>query len=725
VSKKLLETWAQEMAGKYTLIEGQEELESSTGQGRARYSSLTLERILNGEAIDTPQLLLIRPGESREDAASRFLTEIKHPLVRHRLAMFRGLLLELIEQWGKPDLTVVEAIRSLAMGKKTKAKYLKELKEKRDDREHAYKELRKEKQSTSKQAILRYRLWRETNSFCPFCGKPIDQAAIHNGDADISHIYPRSRIECNEFFNLTIAHAHCNRMEMENKIPRLAFADCWPEIEARARSYFKRPDQQRKLQLFLCETNEEAEKLVASKSSLVQTAYIAKMIRRLCLIELGWTGADGRDPSDALGNIPSRAFAATNGALTSRLREAWGLDEILHPKAPVYSDEHWATLTDEQKAEHKATVKGRFAKNRGDLRHHAIDAMVISCTLPWFAYRVVDVRDTETDEPAWWQLDGSTRRVRALHPLYGDSGQFKRHVTDWIARLDIRHHVSRSRHQRAYDTTIYGRPKKKDRSGKLVPIPDCYVSREPITSLKPDDLKSPRTYKTKVYPQELGDYLATAWENFCRDEPNWEKQLKENDDRLPEAFQKRLCFSAFQRWRESDRESFVWPETVKIPIKRVGYIGVEDDNAVAPASPGTHGYVARGSFREVRLHPSEDGKTIVPVFVPFWRLDKPIPKSPIKESSKPVATIFRGQLLRIINSPGRNTPVGLYRVASTMQKNIQLLPVHLADRKDSLKASGFLENGVNVSWDTFIKAAGYELPHPPSAQSQSAGAAEA
>jgi hypothetical protein len=213
----------------------------------------------------------------------------------------------------------------------------------------------------------------------------------------------------------------------------------------------------------------------------------------------------------------------------------------------------------------------------------------------------------------------------------------------------------------------------------------------------------------------LGDYLASAWEKYCETEPEWEKQIKANNKCLPEAFQKRLCFSDFQQWRADGAPAFIWPKQVKIPIKRVGYIGVEDDSAVAPASPGTKGFVARGSFREVRLHPSEDGKSLVPVFVPLWRLDKPIPKAPIKTDSESVAVIRRGQTVEIKNSPGRNTPVGKYRVASTMQQNIKLLPVYLADIKEALKASGFLENGVNISWDTFIKSAGYELSQLPDA----------
>ncbi|MCO5051388.1 MAG: hypothetical protein M9920_03710 [Verrucomicrobiae bacterium] len=429
-------------------------------------------------------------------------------------------------------------------------------------------------------------------------------------------------------------------------------------------------------------------------------------IRHIALTQLGWLGEDGRDPTPEKLN-PALGFQVTNGQLTSRLRKAWGLNQILHP---LPNGTRWDELSE---AEQKQFTE----KNRGDLRHHALDAMVIACTLPWLAHRTHGAKD-QFGRHGWWTQD-EKQRSKAANPIFPKEGQMHEAVKKEIEKVVVRHHVSRSKHQRTYDTTIYGRPKRNG-----IPIPDCYVSREPITALKPADLKSPKTGKSKVFPPELGDYLALAWDSYCECEPAWEKQIKANKNCLPESFQQRLCFSAFQQWRADEAPPFAWPKDVKIPIKRVGYIGVEDDSAVAPASPGTRGFVARGSFREVRLHPSEDGKSLVPVFVPLWRMDKPIPKVPIKSDSDAVAIIRRGQTVEIKTSPGRNTPVGKYRVASTMQQNIKLLPIHLADVKESLKASGFLENGVNISWDTFIKSAGYELPHPPSAQSQSPGSVQ-
>src|SRR5664279_4968556 len=56
--------------------------------------------------------------------------------------------------------------------------------------------------------------------------------------------------------------------------------------------------------------------------------------------------------------------------------------------------------------------------------------------------------------------------------------------------------------------------------------------------------------------------------------------------------------------------------------------------------------------------------------------------------------------------------------------NIQLIPAHIAKDKDALLASGYLANGVTISWKTFLAAAGHELPHPSSTKPQSPGAAE-
>lgn len=703
ISESILRRWANEFAHQYKLIDGQQPLTPQTGAGRARYSSPTLERIITGERFDPPQPLLRRKGESTEQALNRYLADIKHPLVRHRLVLFQRLLKRLTKQFGSPDMIVLEAVRSLSLGKEKKREHIQRIHDNRKERESIRNELLKDGFNSSKNSILRYRLFKEAKGRCPFCLCPFCLQQVVFKKAEIEHIVPRSQVDCNEYYNLTVAHHECNKKK-DNRTPWEVFGGTndWEAIRKNAEDCFGLGSL--KYRLF---TNPDAQNLVEEKSDLQHTAYIARVIRGVALLQLGWIGQDGRDPTIEKGNKASSSFQVTNGQLTSRLRAAWGLNQILHPLPP---GRRWDELTDEEKQQFTE-------KNRGDLRHHALDAMVIACTLPWLAHRTHGAKD-ENGNHGWWTQD-KKQRSQAANPVFLKEGQMHQICKTEIENVVIRHHVSRSNHQRAYDTTIYGQPKKiviKNGRKLREPILNCYVSRKPITALKPKDLKSAKG-KSKVFPTLLGDYLALAWETYCESEPEWEKQLKANKDCLPETFQTRLCFSAFQRWREEKAPSFYWPEKVKIPIKRVGYIGVEDDNAVSPASPGTHGFVARGGrapFREVRLHPSKDGKALVPVFIPSWKEDRPIPLSAIQANSKPVAIIRRGQTVEIVNSPGRNTPNGKYRITSTMRANIQLLPLHLADRKESLKASGYLENGVNISWSSFIKAAGYELPHSPS-----------
>lgn len=485
---------------KFLLIEDQKPLSPDTGSGRARYASPTLDTIRTeiqaGRQVDPPQPILKRKGETLEDALNRYLADIKHPLVRHRLGLFRRLLAKLQTDHGSPDLIVVEAVRSLALGQRKKAEMNKRNEQHRKDREIARGDLVAAGKSISRKAITRYRLWKEAQSTCPFCCEKISQSQILNGDADIEHLVPRSIVDCSELYNLTIGHIHCNREVKGNKTPFAAFSSDrakWEQLQAGAKKCFKG----RKLEIFL---SPNAEELIERATDLQHTAYIARVIRSVALLQLGWIGKDGRDPTIEKGNTASTSFHVTNGQLTSRLRGAWGLNQLLHPLPPQTK---WEDLTEEEKSRYSE-------KNRGDLRHHALDAMVISCTLPWLAHRAVGALDPGTGEHGWWVLDEKTQRSMALNPVFPATGEMRRVCKDEIEKVVPRHHVSRSKHQRAYDTTIYGQPRKTvfEEGRKLrVPIANCYVSRELLTALKPKDLKSGKG-KSKVFPALLGDYLA-------------------------------------------------------------------------------------------------------------------------------------------------------------------------------------------------------------------------
>src|SRR5208282_2254943 len=142
---KVTEARLKKLAGpfkeKFLLIEDQKPLTPETGVGRARYSSPTLELIRKeigeGRRVDPPQPILRRKGENAEQALNRYLADIKHPLVRHRLVLFRRLLMHLASRYGQPDMIILEAVRSLALGQKAKNELNKRNERFRKERETA------------------------------------------------------------------------------------------------------------------------------------------------------------------------------------------------------------------------------------------------------------------------------------------------------------------------------------------------------------------------------------------------------------------------------------------------------------------------------------------------------------------------------------------------------------------------------------------------------------
>jgi CRISPR-associated endonuclease Csn1 len=504
VTEGRLKKLAQPFEAKFLLIEHQKPLTPETGTGRARYSSPTLELIRKeigeGRRVDPPQPILRRKGETADQALNRYVADIKHPLVRHRLVLFRRLLAQLVSRYGQPDMIVLEAVRSLALGQKAKNELNKRNEDFRKKRENAREQLSSTGESISRKAIQRYRLWEDAKGRCPFCLQTIERTDLGHG-ADIEHLVPRAVVDCNEFYNLTVAHIKCNRELKGERTPFAAFCATpqWPDIKDNAEKTFSG----RKLEIFL---SPNAEELIEQKDDLQQTAYIARVIRHISLIQLDWLNDEGRDPTPEKQNSALR-FQVTNGQLTSRLRKAWGLNQILHPLPP---GKRWDELTEEEQSQFTE-------KNRGDLRHHALDAMVISCTLPWLAHRTHGATD-EFGRHGWWTQD-EKQRSKAANPLFPNEGQMHGVVKTEIEKVIVRHHISRSNHQQAYATTLYSKKAK-----------DTYVAREVFTTLTPKNIDN-------IWPKEFAHYCKAAWGRYADESPDIEAELKKTRGCLPKSFE--------------------------------------------------------------------------------------------------------------------------------------------------------------------------------------------
>ena len=97
------------------------------------------------------------------------MADVKHPLVRHRLLLFQRLLKKLVSRFGEPDMIVLEAVRSLALGKEKKREQIQRIHNNREERESIRKELSRMGSVPRKNSVLRYRLFKEAKGRCPFC----------------------------------------------------------------------------------------------------------------------------------------------------------------------------------------------------------------------------------------------------------------------------------------------------------------------------------------------------------------------------------------------------------------------------------------------------------------------------------------------------------------------------------------------------------------------------
>jgi hypothetical protein len=134
--------------------------------------------------------------------------------------------------------------------------------------------------------------------------------------------------------------------------------------------------------------------------------------------------------------------------------------------------------------------------------------------------------------------------------------------------------------------------------------------------------------------------------------------------------------------------------------------------------------VKRTGFKEVRVHLAEDGKSFVPVFIPYWKGDKPLCERAIRGGEKPITVIKRGMVVETQKPFSTGQPAGKYRILTTSQNQLRILPHHVANKEEAILSFGLGKKGLQPYWPDFIRALGYELPHSPPVKPQSPGAAE-
>jgi CRISPR-associated endonuclease Csn1 len=362
--------------------------------------------------------------EVRQAAITRMISMEINPKIRHRLTLLDHVLDEITADGKQPDRVVLEFAREEWLGPKRKKELESFQKERREQNITARMNLGGE---VSHKTVLKHQLLTEQGGRCLFCGKNFSNpktTSVSNGElsfenAHLAHIVAASKGGPRAYVNLVLACDGCNRAQ-ENRYHADAFAQNrfplgWDTFVGLVSGCAGMRPFKKKI---LCTKSEdEAALMVQNKTALQETAWIAKLARVLICLKFGWK-------LDSEGE--QRRIVVVTGSVTNRVASKFGLYALLggpervkklaDAKVAIESaiqqvesadDDELDKLCDEFPKEWKtkkrkgdarwdreAVCKGLRRlrlenedaineKDRGDARHHALDAMVLSFLPHW------------------------------------------------------------------------------------------------------------------------------------------------------------------------------------------------------------------------------------------------------------------------------------------------------------------------------------------------------
>lgn len=272
------------------------------------------------------------------------LEDVRNPVARKAVSEMLKQVRALIREYGQPGYMHVELARDIGKSAEERDKIAKGIEDRNKQRDRLRSELADllgRRPSTDE--MLRYELWKEQNGRCLYTDDPIEPASIAADDnsVQIDHILPWSRFGDDSYVNKTLCTARANQAK-RGRTPFEWFSDDKPEQEWSA--FAARVEGCREMKgrkkggFYLRRNAKEVEERFRNRN-LGDTRYATRLL--LDLLARSYP-VDGK-----------RHVLARPGALTAKLRRAWGVEDL---------------------------KKGPDGKRLEDDRHHAVGAIVVAAT---------------------------------------------------------------------------------------------------------------------------------------------------------------------------------------------------------------------------------------------------------------------------------------------------------------------------------------------------------
>lgn len=316
--------------------------------GRAAYSAETLSKLSeymheHRVGVHEARKAVFGVDDTWRPPLAKLEEPIDHPTVDRVLTILRRFVLDCERQWGRPRAITVEHARTGLVSPAVRQKILQEQEKNREENERIRGELRKSGvENPSRTEVRRHLVVQDQESQCLYCG-----AVIRTDTSELDHIVPRAGGGSSRRENLAAVCRYCNAMKSNTPFYRWASPEKLKETIDRVRQLkaFKDPKKAKMLKNQIRRLKQTEADDPIDERSLASTSYAAVAVRE----RLEQHFNEGLAPDDK-SRVALDVYA---GAVTRESRRAGGIDE-------------------------RILLRGEHDKNRFDVRHHAIDAAVMT-----------------------------------------------------------------------------------------------------------------------------------------------------------------------------------------------------------------------------------------------------------------------------------------------------------------------------------------------------------
>ena len=296
---------------------------------------------------------------------------LRQPVVEKILNQMINLVNQLKADYGEIDEVRVELARELKMSREERKRTTSNQRKNEEENQRIATLITKDYGlHPTKTRIQKYKLWKETEGNCMYCGKTVDiKQFLLGSEVEVEHIIPRSILYDDSLSNKTCACRKCNKEKKNSTAKEYILSKdeaTQKDYNARVQEFFERHKissaKRSRLHMTLADIPEDfLERHMRLTQYISREAHsiLAKGIRRV---------------------------EVSSGGITAILRRLWGYDTILKElNFEIYKSRG---ETETILIEGVPTERIANWSKRNDHRHHALDALVVACTCQGYIQRL-------------------------------------------------------------------------------------------------------------------------------------------------------------------------------------------------------------------------------------------------------------------------------------------------------------------------------------------------